>query len=341
MLIHTYAWLVWLISGLVVLTTTRNPLLLILVDFVLVIFQVWISPPGRKSLQMLIRFGGSVLTLSTVLNMLISRFGETILFKLPGTIPLLGGNFTFEALIYGLTNGLVLIGIFTLFMILNQVVSVHSLVRLIPQAFHPVAVVTTIALTFIPASQKQFEAIRDAQAIRGQQLKKIKDWLPLIIPLLIGGLERAMQIAEAMTARGFTAQSNRKISRFEKILLPASLIFIIAGWILELSDSLSFPGYWLIVVGIAFLIILFTISGKSVKKTNYSRELWTPASTWVLISTLLLAVIYILPLPGNSFLTYDPYPVVKLPVFPILHGVFIMMLFMPLMFWKGSSDAQD
>lgn len=341
MKVHTYAWIAWLISGLVVLTSTRNPLLILLVDLVLIVLQVWITPPSRKILGTTLRFGLSMLALSTILNMFISRFGETILFHLPEKIPLLGGNFTLEAFVYGLTNGLILIGIFTLFMILNQVVSVHALVRLIPQAFHPVAVVTTIALTFIPASQKQFQTIREAQAIRGQQLKKIRDWLPLIIPLLIGGLERAMQIAEAMTARGFTAQSDHKISRVEKGLLPLGLIFIILGWILELSVKLPISGLWLIFSGLILLLALFFIGGKRVKKTTYAQEDWAQISTWITIFALLLTLAFILPIPGQATLMYEPYPVVKLPDFSILHGLLTLTFLAPIFFIRKVQHDQD
>lgn len=341
MKVHTYAWLAWLSSGLVALTSTRNPLIILLIDLVLIVLLVWVTPPSRKILRTTLRFGFSMLILSTVMNMFISHFGETIFFSLPEKIPLLGGNFTLEALIYGVTNGLILIGIFTLFMILNQVVSVHALVRLIPQAFHPVAVVTTIALTFIPASQKQFQTIREAQAIRGQQLKKLRDWLPLIIPLLIGGLERAMQIAEAMTARGFTAQSEHKPSRLEKALLPLGLIFIILGWILELSRQLPVSGIWLISIGFLALLALFFISGKRVKKTTYAQEAWTPISTWVTIFALLLTIAFILPIPGYQTLFYEPYPLVKFPGFSILHGLLSLTFLAPVFILGEVKDDQD
>lgn len=341
MMIHTYAWILWLISGLVMITTTRNPLIILLVVLILLVFQIRISENATRILKTSIQFSLSVLTLSTIFNMVISRFGETILLRLPENLPLLGGNFTLEAVVYGLTNGLILIGIFSLFMILNQVVSVHSLVRLIPQAFHPVAVVTTIALTFIPASQKQFQAIREAQAIRGQQLKKLKDWLPLIIPLLIGGLERAMQIAEAMTARGFSAQVEQKTSILEKILLPFGLLMIVVGWVLELSSSSLFSGWWLIASGLVMLLGLFFLGGRKVKKTVYAEEPWTSSSTVISVIGLLIILVFLLPLPGNELLKYDPYPTFGLPGFPILQGLATLVLIVPLLFIKEVAHDQD
>lgn len=341
MIIHTYAWIIWLVAGLVTITSTRNPLVILLVDLILLIIQMWISNHPKNTIKLFIRFSFSVLTLSTVLNMFISRFGETVLFQISDQIPLLGGNFTLEAMVYGLTNGLILIGLFTLFMVLNQVVAVHSLVRLIPQAFHPVAVVTTIAITFIPASQKQFQAIREAQAIRGQQLKKIRDWLPLIIPLLIGGLERAMQIAEAMTARGYSGQTAEKSSRYEKVLLPVGLVLIILGWMVEITPKISFSGWWLMGIGLLSLAVLFFISGRKVKKTVYSEEPWSGAATWISFLSLLMLIVFLLPLSGHQLLLYDPYPVFRMPGFPLLQGLATLALFTPIVFVKEGINDQD
>src|SRR4030065_1354430 len=91
------------------------------------------------------------------------------------------------------------------FMLLNLALPVRDLLRLIRRAFFPVAVVTSIAVTYLPTTLRQFQQIREAQAVRGHQVRSLRDWLPLLMPLLVGGLEHAMQLAEAMTARGFAS----------------------------------------------------------------------------------------------------------------------------------------
>src|SRR4030043_1151670 len=91
------------------------------------------------------------------------------------------------------------------FTVLNLALPVRDLISLIPRAFFPVAVVTSIAVTYLPTTMRQFQQIREAQAGRGHQMRKLRDWLPLLMPLLVGGLEHAMQLAEAMTARGFAS----------------------------------------------------------------------------------------------------------------------------------------
>lgn len=341
MKIHTIAWTIWLSTGLVILLSNRNPLYLLIADLILIIFQIWITPAGSRVFSATLRLGTTILLLSTFLNMVISRFGETVLFRLPDSIPLLGGPYTLESMIYGLTNGLILIGIFSLFTILNRVVSVRSLMRLIPQAFHPMAVITSIAITFIPASQKQFQAIREAQSIRGQEVKKIKDWLPLIIPMLIGGLERAMQIAEAMTARGFTAQTDQKPLRVEKIALAVGLVLILLGWVLDLGTQRIFSGWRFIALGLLLLLSLFFASGWRKRKTVYTKEPWTLVSSLISVLTLTTNFIFLFLSAGRGTLNYDPYPVLRLPEFSLLHGFSILTLLTPLFFIKENQFDQD
>ncbi len=243
MKIHTWAWLTWIVCGLILISATRNPLYIILFDVLLLIIQIRTAQTWNP--RFTYRFIISILGLSTLFNVFLSHFGETVLLTIPKQIPLINGNITAEAALYGLTNGLVLIGMFSIFTILNQVLPIRALVGLIPQAYQPVAVVTTIAITFIPSTQRQFQAIKEAQALRGQRLKGVKDWLPLFIPLLIGGLERAMQIAEAMTARGFVSQTEKPTPQ-KRLILILSLSLVVFGWLIQLNQPFQLLGWGLL-----------------------------------------------------------------------------------------------
>ena len=115
---------------------------------------------------------------------------------------------------------------------------------------------------------------QDAQAMRGQRLHKLRDWLPLFIPLLIGSLERAMQIAEAMTARGYSVQPIKKQFPLQKIILPALLLFIVSGWLVILILNKIIFGWLLIGSGVVLLFILFFTSGRRFPKTRFHEETW-------------------------------------------------------------------
>jgi energy-coupling factor transport system permease protein len=254
---------------------------------------------------------------------------------------MLSGPITLEAIVYGSINGLVLIAMFSFFTILNAVVPVQNLVRLIPPAFHPVAIVTTIALTFIPATQQQFHTIKEAQAMRGQRLNKLRDWLPLFIPLLIGGLERAMQIAEAMTARGYSVQPVQKQYPWYKIVLPISLLFIIIGWLFMLSSESVLPGWILIFFGMLLLGSLFFLSGKRIPKTQFIRETWNINSFILLLIAFVITLMVVIPIPGQQSLFYNPYPHLLLPLISIPQIVAILLLIFPAFLYKGGLHAAD
>lgn len=335
MKIHTWAWLGWLTAGLVVISSTRNPLYLIMFDLVLLILQASIKQSGRNLPITTLKFAASVLVLSTLFNTVISRFGDTVLLRIPPQIPLLSGPVTLEAVIFGFTNGLVLTGMFTLFTIINRVLPIQVIVRLIPQFLQPVALVTTIALTFIPATQKQFAAIREAQAIRGQRIQRLSDWLPLFIPLLIGGLERSMQIAEAMTARGFSASAKKKAPLEIPLLSIAALLLIISGWLLQLASRVEWLGVGLILAGFVLLIILFVVRSRQTRKTRYRQEKWSRFSSIVISTVLLATALFLFYTPGNASLVYEAYPRAFFPSVAFIQSASLLVFLVPLIRLNG------
>ncbi len=249
------------------------------------------------------------------------------------------GIITAEAALYGLTNGLVLIGMYSIFTTLNQVLPIRALVGLIPQAYQPVAVVTTIAITFIPSTQRQFQAIKEAQAIRGQRLSGMKDWLPLFIPLLIGGLERAMQIAEAMTARGFISQTE-KPTRTKRLLLILSLSLVVLGWIIQLNPSFQLHGWVILSSGVLIFLLLIIFSGKINKRTRFTQEKWNWTSSLITASSLVSILGFLAPLPGYLSLTYNPYPFLVFPELGIVQLFALCLILMPLFFQSGGLHVE-
>jgi energy-coupling factor transport system permease protein len=205
---HAAAWLVWMGSILVILSTTRNPWYVGLVLAAIAVVRTAIQRvnPAAPALPISItRFGLWVVCFSALFNALSVHFGDTVLAVIPPAIPFLGGPITLEALVYGFVNGLILTALFAAATVFNQAVTVRQLIRLMPRVFFPVAVMMAIAVTFVPVTLRHYHDIREAQAVRGHRLRGWRDWLPLVLPLLVGGLERALQLAEAMTARGFAS----------------------------------------------------------------------------------------------------------------------------------------
>lgn len=329
-----WAWVSWLIAILVLLSITRNPLYLVLI-LLCVLFvgvslrKTGVGLPGTLPLW---KLAGWIILLATLFNALTSHYGTTILFTIPGKLPLVSGAVTLEAIVYGATNGLVLTGMLASFTVLNLALPVRELISLIPRAFFPMAVVTSIAVTYLPTTLRQFRKIREAQLIRGHQMRSLGDWLPLLMPLLVGGLEHAMQLAEAMTARGFAsakpAPSRRQI--YPRFFMFLGLIVVALGWILQLSNS-GLSGIILIVTGSVFILGGIWAIGRLSPRTTYHRSqwIWKDWLTLTIAVVVLLACIVQLTNGNSQMLSFEPYPTISIPLFSPLIGLVMLGLLVP------------
>ena len=238
------------------------------------------------------------------------------MFTIPGKLPLISGAVTLEGMVYGVTNGLVLTGMLASFTVLNLALPVRDLISLIPRAFFPVAVVTSIAVTYLPTTMRQFQHIREAQAIRGHQMRTLRDWLPLWMPLLVGGLEHAMQLAEAMTARGFASSTPMKhgLDIYPRMSMVLGLGLLATGWLAQLGSA----GIWglvLIISGSLLIIGGLWYLGRQSPRTAYHRPRWRWQDYLTVIIAVGVIALSVLPVPGldRETLYYEPYPSLSLP----------------------------
>lgn len=331
---QAWAWVIWLAAVLVMLSITRNPLYLVIILLCVLFVGLTLRGTGTELPRpfALWKFAGWIIILATAFNALTSHYGETVLFTIPGRLPLLSGKVTVEAMVYGATNGLILIGMLVSFTVLNQALAVRDLISLIPRAFFPVAVVTSIAVTYLPTTMRQFQQIREAQAVRGHQMRTLRDWLPLLMPLLVGGLEHAMQLAEAMTARGF-ASSRPEAGRrqvYPRLCMLLSVLLLAAGWLVQLA-SVRISGWVLILSGAVLILLGLWAMGNQSPRTAYHRPGWCWQDGLGIIGALVVFATGLLPLAGmgRETLYYEPYPQLTLPLFSPLLGVAMLGLLLP------------
>ena len=73
----------------------------------------------------------------------------------------------------------------------------------------------SMAMRYVPTLGQEAYAIMDAQRARGIELdkgnilKRIRNIVPIIVPLIIVSIRRALSIAESMESRGFGASDTR------------------------------------------------------------------------------------------------------------------------------------
>jgi energy-coupling factor transport system permease protein len=336
--IHALAWVAWLVSILVVLTTTRNPLYLGIVLAWIALVSVAVRRTtdtggnAGTSAQAVnispVRFGLFVIAASAIFNGLTVHFGATILFTIPEQLPLIGGPVTLEAIVYGALNGAVIAGLFAAFLVMNRALSVRELVQLIPRAYYPVAVVVSIAITFVPTTLRQFRQIREAQAVRGHRMRGLRSWLPLFIPLLTGGLERALQLSEAMMARGFASTDvespgSETHDLRSRIAIIGGLLLFVAGWLLRLIWNQPWLGLALLVIGMTLVLGSIWLVGRRHPHTVYRPQPWRLRDWAVVAGAAITAAAFVVPWPGldRSSIFYYPYPRLTIPTFSLILGM--------------------
>jgi energy-coupling factor transport system permease protein len=269
-----------------------------------------------------LRFGLVVVTLSTLFNALTVHAGRTVLFTIPGNVPLISGTVTLEAALYGLLNGLVIAALFAAFMLMTRAVAVRDLIRFIPRAFYPLAVVISIALTFVPTTLRQFHQIREAQAVRGHRMRGLRSWLPLFLPLLTGGMERALQLAEAMMARGFAGADIPHQETRLRVSTLTGLALVAAGLLLRMAWQQRVTGGILLLMGIGVIALALHHAGRRHPHTVYRKRRLQPGDWIVIGAALATALLFLVPLPGvnRASLYYMPYPEVTLPTLSVVLG---------------------
>ncbi len=313
---NAFIWVLWLINTIIFILSTRNPIYLSLVLIALfVLGDRKAKVQHRKTwIGLNLRFLISMVLISSLVNGLFTHLGQTKLFHFPSNWLLIGGDITLESLIYGVINGLIIGSLYLSFNILNLALSVKQLSRLIPRAFHPIGMTATLALTFFPSIQQRAREIKEAQMIRGNPMKKMSDWLPILLPLIVTSLEDAIILSESMTSRGFHAVPSRNHANFAIISLVIGTFSIFSGWTLNLYDYPQVISIFLYVVGGSIIILTLFKKGREFRVTHYHQVSWKKKDivfgAIVLISIItqiIFAVFY-----ENNF-SYTPYPQLSMP----------------------------
>ncbi len=326
---HPTAWLIWVACAAVAVSASRNPLYLLL----LLLVGLWAAQAARPATSASLapvpvtpgRFAAFVVGLAALFNVVTTHVGATVIVRLPPGLPVIGGPLTAEALVYGATNGLVLGALFAVFVTLQRAVPIRDLIRFIPRAFYPVAVVISIAVTFVPATLRQAQQIREAQAVRGHRLRSLRDWQPLLTPLLVGGMERALQLAEAMTARGFAGRAAEPGGGLSAAL-PMGLFVALAGGLLLIFEV---PGWGVALAGLGALVIGAALrrAGRRAPHTTYRRRPLAARDRAAIAGAVAALGLFLA--TGAAARAYSPYPALTVPPFDPLAGGGLVGLLVP------------
>jgi len=97
----------------------------------------------------------------------------------------------------------------------------------------------TTAVRFVPVLAEEAQTIMDAQKARGLELekgnllKRIRNYIPILIPLIVSAIRRSLDLAEAMESRAWGATKKRtnlyrlKLHKGDCILISITILLLI------------------------------------------------------------------------------------------------------------------
>ena len=286
------------------------------------------------SWRRLVRLAVVFAAVGVMFNVLTVHAGDIVLARVPEAVPIVGGSLTLNALVYGLLSGAALLTLVLVGTTLGAVLDWAALLRLLPARLATVAVAGSVAWAFVPQTAVAFGQIREAQMARGHRPRGVRDLVPLLVPLLTGGLERALMLAEALEARAFGAPVG-------SIAGPTSPLW--RGVLTAIGLTGGAVGAYLLAVGRPLVAVTtlavagaaLLIAGREprrvatrLRRTRYRQPKWGRAETLVAgTAALVLAVeVLMLALDPAAF-RYEPYPSLTAPrvALPLLAALGLLL----------------
>ncbi len=111
----------------------------------------------------------------------------------------------------------------------------------------------TTAVRFVPVLADEAQTIIDAQRSRGLELDKgnmlmrIRNYLPILIPLIVNAIRRSLELAEAMESRAFGSEAKRtslyvlKMEASDYLLVILACILLFVALYLRFFASFQWP----------------------------------------------------------------------------------------------------
>jgi energy-coupling factor transport system permease protein len=286
--LHPGAWWLWGIGLAAAASRTTNPLLLLLILVIagFVAAARRSDTPWAGSYGAFLKLGLVIIAIRIVLQAVLSNSsqGVHVLVTLP-QVPLpawaaglkLGGIVTSEAILTALYAGLQLATILCCIGAVNSVASARRLLRCLPAALYEVGVAVAVALTFAPQLVTDAARIRGAHRLRGRPPVGMLRLRRIVIPVLEGALERCIELAAAMDARGYgrTTEARPGARRLTGILVFGGLVGITVGvyGLLDASTQ-GWLGLPVMLAGCVLAGIGLVTGGRRTRRSRYRPDPW-------------------------------------------------------------------
>jgi len=334
--VHPLAWWAWgaCLAVASMQTSDPNPFLLLLIGAVacFVVASCRGNSPWSRSLAFFLKVGAVVIAIRVAIEILFGRRGLPghVLFTLPH-VPLpswaagvsIGGAVTLESLLGALVIGLQLAVILVCFGAANSLVSPYRLLRCLPRVLYEAGVAVTVALSFTPELVETIGAVRQARRLRGIPTRGLRGMRGVAVPVLEGALERSVQLATSMDARGYGRRNEApgNSSRWATVAVGVGLLLAAVG-VYGVVDAGSLFGLGLPIMAVAVVLCAagLALGGRRRQRSRYRPDHWG-ASEWLITASGLcalgaMALAHALGAPG-VVVSFSPLAVPPLPLLPV------------------------
>jgi energy-coupling factor transport system permease protein len=342
--VHPLAWWAWAacLAVAAMQTTNPNPFLLLLIAAVacFVVASCRGETPWSRSLGLFLRIGLVVIVIRVGIEILFGQRGVPghTVFTLPH-VPLpswaagvsIGGAVTLESIVTALVLGLQLAVILVCFGSANSLVSPYRLLRCLPAVLYEAGVAVTVALSFTPELVETIGTVRQARRLRGIPTGGLRGMRGVAVPVLEGALDRSLQLATSMDARGY-GRRNEASSATRLVALGATGIGLLLAAIgtYGVIDAGSLFGLGLPVLAVAIVLcaVGLGVGGRRMQRTRYRPDHWG-AQEWAILGSgvavvVAMALASALGVPGVT-VSFQPLAVPPLPLLPVA-GILVAAL---------------
>jgi energy-coupling factor transport system permease protein len=338
--LHPGAWWLWAIGLATAASRTTNPLLLLLVLVVAgyVVTSRRSDAPWARAYGFYLRMGLVVIAIRVVFACIFGLYQPgTLVVHVPEVgLPdwaagvRLGGDVTVPMVVAACYAGLQLATMLACVGAANALANPKRLLQSLPGALYEVGVAVVVALSFSPQLVEAVTRVRAARRLRGRPDRGLRGLRGVAMPVLESALERSVELAAAMDARGFGHTSADRVSRRVTGALTCSGLLGVGIGCYGLLDAGSPPalGLPLLALGVALAAGGLVVGGRRATRSRYRPDRWTTPEWLTALSGAAAAATVLVVASGDSADLLVP-PATGLPGLPVIAAAGVLVALLP------------
>ena len=163
----------------------------------------------------------------------------------------------------------------------NSLASPYRLLRCLPAVLYEAGVAITVSLSFAPELVMAIADVREARRLRGRPSGGWPGSRGMAVPVLERALDRSLQLASSMDARGYgrrVAGGPWRHAARRPAATAAGLLLVLAGvYGVLVAGSLPGGGIPFVAVGAVLVGVGLAAGGRRTNRTRYRPDPWRAA----------------------------------------------------------------